>query len=225
MLLGLAPEVRLALAPLQPPIPIDDGAVRRALAHLATRRPDLLALSAGYEAQEARLRAAVLAQFPSINVGFARARDTSLVYTSGFTLSLSVPIFNGSLGTIAVETATRRRMHDEYLNRVNAAHAEVAQILDDQALLRSQLASTHDTVEALARTAQAADLAYAARQMTVANYVDLQSALLARRIDELALERAAFEQQVALQTLLGGELPQPGAGLAGARSRPIEEKK
>ncbi|HOW49508.1 MAG TPA: TolC family protein [Rubrivivax sp.] len=225
VLLGLAPEVRLALAPLQPPIPIDDGAVRRALAHLATRRPDLLALSAGYEAQEARLRAAVLAQFPSINVGFARARDTSLVYTSGFTLSLSVPIFNGSLGTIAVETATRRRMHDEYLNRVNAAHAEVAQILDDQALLRSQLASTHDTVEALARTAQAADLAYAARQMTVANYVDLQSALLARRIDELALERAAFEQQVALQTLLGGELPQPGAGLAGARSRPIEEKK
>lgn len=207
LLLGLAPEVQLALAPLQPSDALDEQAVREALQHLPTRRPDLLALEAGYEAEEARLRAAVLAQFPTINVGFTRARDTSRLYTSGFTLGLSLPIFTGSRGNIAIEAATRQRLHDEYQNRVNAAHAEIAQILDDQTLLRSQLASTRAAVDALARTARAAEQAYAMRQMTIANYVDLQSALLAKRMDLIALERTALEQELAVQALLGGEVP------------------
>lgn len=229
-LLGLAPVVQLALAPLQPPAAPDAAAVRQALAHLPTRRPDLLALAAAYQAQEARLRAAVLAQFPSLTIGFTRARDTSLLYTSGFSLGVSLPIFNGSRGSIAIESATRQRLHDEYQNRINAAHAEIAQILADQDLLRAQQVSTDATVEALARTAQAADVAYAARQMTVANYVDLQSALLARRMDQLALQRTALEQQIALQALLGGEPGQrravnpPAAITPAAAARPQEEE-
>ncbi len=108
-LLGLAPEVRLDLA-LPPPQPaLDTQAVRRALQDLPERRPDLLALAAGYHAQEERLRAAILAQFPSPNIGFTRARDTSAVYTSGFTLGISLPIFNRNRGNIAIETATRQR--------------------------------------------------------------------------------------------------------------------
>lgn len=219
-LLGLAPEVRLELAAPQPAAVLDEHAVQEALARLATRRPDLLALAAGYQAQEARLRAAVLAQFPSLNIGFTRARDTSLLYTSGFTLGLSLPIFNGSRGAIAVESATRQRMHDEYQNRINAAHAEIAQILQDQALLRTQIAGAEATVEGLARTAQAAEAAYAARQMTIVNYVDLQSTLLSRRMDRLALERTALEQQIALQALLGGELPQALAASADPPATP-----
>jgi len=207
-LLGLAPDVQLALAPMQPPTQLDEGAVRAALQHLAARRPDLLALSAGYEAQEARLRAAVLAQFPSLTMGFTRARDPSRLYTSGFSLGVSLPVFNGNRGNIAVETATRQRLHDEYQNRVNAARAEIAQILDDQALLHSQLGSTRATVQALSSTAQAAGQAYAARPMTLVSVVDLQTALLAKRMDALALERTLFEQRIALQALLGGELPQ-----------------
>lgn len=207
LLLGLASEVKLALAPLQPPPALDERAVQQALQHLPTRRPDLLALEAGYQAEEARLRAVVLAQFPTINVGFTRARDTSRLYTSGFTLGLSLPIFTGSRGNIAIETATRQRLHDEYQSRVNAAHAEIAQVLDDQALLRSQLVSTRAAVEVLARSARAADQAYAVHQMTITNYVDLQSALLAKRMDQIALERTALEQQLAVQALLGGDVP------------------
>lgn len=205
-LLGLAPNVTLDLAPLAPPSAPNERAVRDALAHLATRRPDLLALAAGYQAQEEKVRAAVLAQFPSLNIGFTRARDTSLIYTSGFSLGLSLPIFNRNRGGIAVETATRQRLHDEYQNRVNAAHAEVANILADETLLQAQMTSADAAVAALERTAQAAASAYASGQMTVANYVDLQSALLAKRGERLALERTELEQRIALQALLGGDV-------------------
>ncbi len=207
-LLGLAPEVKLDLAPLAMPAAPDAAAVRDALAHLSSRRPDLLGLAAGYQAQEERLRAAVLAQFPSLNIGFTRARDTSLLYTSGLSLGVSLPLFNRNRGGIAVETATRQRLHDEYDNRVRAAQAEIAQILQDQALLHSQLQSTQTTLAALQETADAAEQAYRAQQMAVANYTDLQAALLAKRMDLLALQRAALEQQIALQALLGGDLSQ-----------------
>lgn len=50
---------------------------------------------------------AVLAQFPALNVGLTRARDTSGLYTVGFGLSLSPPIFNRNRGNIAIEDATR----------------------------------------------------------------------------------------------------------------------
>jgi len=63
-------------------------------------------------------------------------------------------------------------------------------------------------VQALSSTAQAAGQAYAARQMTLVSVVDLQTALLAKRMDALALERTLFEKRIALQALLGGELPQ-----------------
>lgn len=223
-LLGLAPDVRLDLAPLAPPPAPDEPAVRAALAHLAMRRPDLLALAAGYQSQEAKLRAAVLAQFPSLNIGFTRARDTSLVYTRGFTLGLSLPVFNGNRGAIAVETATRQRLHDEYQNRVNAAHAEVTQILADQSLLRSQIKSTDAAIDALERTAQAASQAYAAGQMTIANQVDLQSALLAKRGERLALTRTELEQRIALQALLGGDVPNAtGAATAAASTNKEKE--
>ncbi len=58
------------------------------------RRPDLLGLEAGYRAQDQRYRAALLAQFPALNVGFTRGRDNAGVYSSGIGITLSLPVFN-----------------------------------------------------------------------------------------------------------------------------------
>src|SRR5262249_43868848 len=45
-------------------------------ANVESRRLDLLGLHQGYQSQEQTLRAAVLAQFPKVTLGFSRASDT-----------------------------------------------------------------------------------------------------------------------------------------------------
>jgi len=78
----------------------------RKMHELAQRRPDLLALQAGYRSQEARVRAAILGQFASITLGITRARDTGSVSTNGFTIGLTLPLFSGNRGEIKIERAT-----------------------------------------------------------------------------------------------------------------------
>ena len=120
--------------------------VSDALAALARRRPDLLALQAGYEAQEQKYRAAIMSQFPALTVGFNRARDTSNVYTTGFQINLSLPIFNRNRGNVAIEQSTRQRLRDEYQNRLNQAFADVAHLRADDAILSRQLAADRSRV-------------------------------------------------------------------------------
>ncbi len=220
-LLGLPPDAQLALAALPPPPAFDPAAVDDALRNLPARRPDLRALAAGYAAQEERLRAAVLSQFPSLNIGFTRARDTSALFTSGYTLAVALPSFNANRGGIAVETATRQRLRDEYRNRIDAARDDVLQIVADQAELETRLRAARASAAALARTAAAAEAAWQARDLTLASYIDLQSALLAARVQVIALERTAYEQRIALQSLLGGEVPP--AHMTGAVRRTSNE--
>jgi outer membrane protein TolC len=90
-LLGLdvGAALRLQDAPAAPFA--DDGAVDAALAALPRRRPDLRALEAGFTAQDQRYRAALLAQFPALNVGLTRSRDNSNVYSNSFGITLSRP--------------------------------------------------------------------------------------------------------------------------------------
>ncbi len=145
-LLGLAPDVQLQLAETGESIPLDNATVDTALAKLARRRPDLIALQAGYEAQEQKYRAAILSQFPSLSVGFVRARDTSNIYTSGFQINLSLPIFNRNQGNVAIEKATRQRLRDEYQTRLNASYGDVARLRADITILSRQLQQTEDAL-------------------------------------------------------------------------------
>lgn len=206
-LLGLAPETRLNLVNSIDIPPLDQHAVEDSLRNLPHRRPDLIALEAGYQAQESKFRGAVLAQFPGLNLGLTRARDTSGIYTTGFTAGISLPIFNRNRGNIAIEKATRQRLHDEYQTRLNQAHADIDRIVVDQILLEQHLATSRNAVISLKSTADSAARAYQAHHITANNYVDLQSALLTKQIEVIGLEQTALEQRVALQALLGGEIP------------------
>ncbi|HEX7369782.1 MAG TPA: TolC family protein, partial [Rhodanobacteraceae bacterium] len=111
-LLGLDASVSLHLTGAPFAVDLDTVEVQRALQEMPKRRPDLLALQAGYKAQNEKLRAAILAQFPAITVGFVRARDNGNISSSGLSVSLSLPLFNGNRGNIAVERATRQQLHD-----------------------------------------------------------------------------------------------------------------
>ncbi len=207
LLLGLAPETRLELVGGAPLRRLDAAKVRGELARLASRRPDLLALRAGYESEEQRFRQAVLAQFPALNVGITRARDTSGLYTTGLGVTLSLPLFNRNRGNIAVQRATRKQLYDEYRQRLEAADSEVRGLLEDQALLERQRRGVELSLDELARTAQGAEFAYRAGNLDERTYVRLRVAQLAKRSEAITLEQTILEQRVALQTLLGGELP------------------
>ena len=59
----------------------------------------------------------------------------------------------------------------------------------------------------LSRLAEHSQAAYSAANIDVLVYASQRDALLAKRIEQLALEQALLEQQIGLQTLIGGELP------------------
>ncbi|NIE63450.1 TolC family protein [Burkholderia sp. Ax-1719] len=208
-LLGLAPDVDLPLTGEAQVEPVDAGALNAALAALPQRRPDLIALQAGYEAQEQKYRAAILNQFPSLSVGFTRQRDTSEIYTSGFAINLTLPVFNRNRGNIAIEQATRQRLADEYQSRLNAARADIAHLQADGALASQQLDEDEAALPELDRAAAHARDAYAEHDIAIGQYVDAQSAALARRVDAATAREALAEQRIALEALLGSVIPTP----------------
>ncbi len=206
-LLGLSPEARLDLTGT-PDLPeTDQGRVDADLAQLTRRRPDLLALQAGYASQEERFRKAVLAQFPALTIGLTRSRDTSGVYTTGVGITLSLPFFDRNRGAIAVAKATRERLYDEYQARLNSAYSQVKDLLEQARLVNGQYGAVRNALPGMERTAEQAKAALDAGDLDITAYTGLEAALLSKRIEAITLEQTLLEQRVALQTLLGRELP------------------
>ncbi|MDE2463738.1 MAG: hypothetical protein KGO02_08505 [Alphaproteobacteria bacterium] len=90
-LLGLAPTASLTLIDPGDPPEISRKDVQDALKQVIHSRPDLLALQAGYHAQDEAVWTAILQQFPAINVGFNRASDTSNIQTNGLAVTINIP--------------------------------------------------------------------------------------------------------------------------------------
>jgi hypothetical protein len=105
--LGLPPGAAVRVASeISLPSRLELPSERALLTGLEERRLDLVALRRGYESQDQTLRAAVLAQFPRITLGFHQASDTTNVHTTGFGVTIDLPIFDRNQGHIAIEQAT-----------------------------------------------------------------------------------------------------------------------
>src|SRR5207237_9361860 len=104
-----------------------------------------------YEAQQQTLRAAILAQFPKITLGFHQASDTSNVHTTGFGVSVDLPVFDRNQGNIAIQRATRQQLFDEYVSRLFEARSAVAQSIDDIHSLTDQIAAAEAAIPLLER--------------------------------------------------------------------------
>ena len=207
-LLGLAPNVVLKLIDHATLRKLSDAAVEQASNDLAQRRPDLLALKAGYAAQDARYRQAILAQFPAFNLGLTHAQDTAGLVTNGFTLALTLPLLNGNRGNIRIEEATRQRLHDEYEVRLNAARADVIRLLADRRLLSEQLDTLQQHLPDLDKAADRARAALASGALDTAGYVSFESVRIAKHVEAANLQQALLENRIALLTLVGGDFPQ-----------------
>ena len=206
-LLGLAPTFQLNLTgEMDLPEP-DPAKIANALSQLSQRRPDLLALQAGYASQEQHFRQAILAQFPALNIGLTHARDTSGIYTAGFGIAITLPIFNRNQGHIALERATRQRLYDEYQARLNEAFSQVARLSAEWKLTTRQYESARGILPELEVSANRAQKALEAGNLDGPAYTRFMTAFLNKRLEAITLEQTLFEQRIALQTLLGNEIP------------------
>ncbi|MDE2029110.1 MAG: TolC family protein [Alphaproteobacteria bacterium] len=206
-LLGLEPDVRFPLNPDIPVLKIDRASADKILPKLLPARPDLAALRWGYQSQEEKTRAAILGQFPALVFGGNYGSDTSEVFSGGPQITLDLPIFNRNQGAIAAQRATRRKLHDEYDNRLNAAEGEAEAMMQARILLWKQFAETKYALQAARRAAAQAQAAFKAGNIDERSYVDLQMVALNQHQRMIDLHRAMLEQQVALATLLGVGMP------------------
>lgn len=206
-LLGLSPDAALPLVDHLDPAPVDAAAVRQLLPDLAERRPDLVALQLGYRAQEEKLRGAILAQFPTLSIGGAYARDNTDIGTAGPQISFELPLFDRNQGNIALERASRQQLHDEFGLRLATARSEVLAMLADIGLLQDQLAARRTQLAELDQAAARADAAFAAGDLDERGYVDLQLSRNTRQQEILVIEQTLLEQQQAIALLTGAGMP------------------
>lgn len=210
-LLGLAPDAPLHLtgAPWQPRP--TSAQIALAEKNLVERRPDLLALKAGYAAREADVRAAILGQFPDIQVGFNRARDTSNVHTSGISIGLSLPLFDGNRGRIAVARATRTALSDAYRARLLSTRNDMHRLVADLHTLDAQIDAAREHARELDRAGEAATAGWRDGTLDWPTWLAIRASALDADLQLDALRRQRATASIALETLLGGDWSDPRA--------------
>ena len=203
MLLSLAPTAPLDLVGTLYQVAPTPEQVQQALLDLPRRRPDLLALQAGYQSQEAKLRGAVLAQFPALSIGINTARDTTPIYTNGYSIGITLPLFDRNRGNIAIEQATRQQLKDAYEARVLSTRSDMQRLLTDLATTQQQ----HSVLTAHARqldvAGNAAEHAWQTGLLDWPTYLAIRSNALSVDLDLLDLQQRQATQAIALQALLG----------------------
>jgi outer membrane protein TolC len=202
VLVGMTPNSNLSLAELPDAPVIREQDVAAALSSVAKRRPDLLALEAGYRAQEESVRTAILQQFPAINLGFNRGSDNSNISSNGLSVTFNIPIFGSTQAKIRTERATRAQLRAEYQARLDQAQADAWRIWRALALLREEIQRLDISVPDLRKAAQTAQIAYQAGDIAPATYVLLQISLSARESELLDLRAMLWSDTVALRALI-----------------------
>ena len=210
--LGLPANAPVQLASDLPlPSTLKLPAEQELLSNLDQKRLDLLALRFGYESQEQTLRAAVLGQFPKVVLGVHQASDNTGVQSTGFGITVDLPIFDRNQGVIATETATRQRLFDEFTSRVFEAHSTIAQTLADIQSLAAQIAAAETALPQLEKLVRSYQQAVAMHNADVLNYYQAQSDYSQARIDLLKLKQQLMDNLIALELASGRYLPAPPA--------------
>jgi len=203
-LMGFPPQTEIPLQQdVELPAQWNPPTLEQIMTGLEERRLDLVALKKGYDSSEQSLRAAVLEQFPRINIGLNRARDTGNVITTGFAISIDLPIFDRNQGAIAIEKATRQALYDEYTSRVFQARSDIAMLVANIGSVNEQIVTAQGAEDALARLEQAYHAAIGKSLGDIVNYYTIWNNLSKERIDKLTLMQELAESRVALEVASG----------------------
>lgn len=179
---------------------------------LEDRRLDLLALKKGYESQEAQVRAAILSQFPKINIGLNHARDTGDVITTGFAATIDLPFFDRNQGQIAVERASRKQLFDEYIARVFEAHSKIATILGDMRFLKKQIGATEKSFRISTQLLQTYKKALEEGNADILVYNTARDETDNLQLKIFQLKRDLSDMGIALETAAGEYIGQTDIG-------------
>ncbi len=171
--------------------------------NIENRRLDLMALKRGYESQDERLHIAVMQQFPKISIGFNHARDNSNLYTMGFGISMTVPIFDRNQGQVALDQATRQQLFDQFTNRLFQARADIAELLVSIPLINKQIQLIHQAIPDLANLVKAYEAGIENGQVDVFNYYVAWNNLTDKKIELLGLELQLAQAGIALEVASG----------------------
>jgi outer membrane protein, heavy metal efflux system len=200
--LGFPPDRHFRVASATPgasrPLKADE-----LFAEARRQRLDLVALQAGYQAQEARVYQEVLRQYPAFTLGVNRARDTSNVRTLGFTIGLTLPVFDRNRGGIAVARATREQLYAEYVSRLQKVRADIASLAADLIRIRSEREVLSEQLPELEKAERTMRDAVASGDVTLLVYETVRSAVLDKKLSLLSLEQSTAEQKIGLQIAVG----------------------
>ncbi len=199
--IGLPPKMRLRIQSPQLRAKLPDAA---SLVKLADQhRLDLVALRAGYQAQEARVRRAILGQYPGFTIGFGKAADTSNIQSYSPSLTLDIPLWNRNRGAIAESEATRSQMRAAYSARLFQTRADIYRLVTDLQRLAQEILPLQQQVPELEKAENRLRKAAAEHDVTLLDYETIRSQSLAKRLQLLALQESYAAQQAALEMAVG----------------------
>lgn len=202
-LLGLAPGAHIRLAGMPRMPPVTRAQFRSALAALPRRRPDLMALRAGYHSEEERLREAILGQFPLLDAGIVKTKDPQDgVQSLGFNVTVTLPLFNRNRGPIAVGRASRAYLRQAYQASLDETVNQADEVWRATLIERGQLASLERRLGGLKRQAAAAKESLRRGSSTLTAYARLKSEALATEAQAIELRSSLAQAQAVLAMLL-----------------------
>ena len=203
-LLGIAPGVKLHLIGHAQLHHLTRSMFEEAVSALPRKRVDLLALQAGYQSQEENLRRAVLAQFPSLSAGVDLERDpVEGVNAIGPEVTLTLPLFNRNRGQIAIQSATRDLLRQQYQAQLDTTVSQADEIWKADEIMSAQLRDLDAQLPTLKSTAISAEQSLRQNNLDAGLYVAAQSNFLAKQTEEIRLRASLANARSALSTLLG----------------------
>jgi outer membrane protein TolC len=206
--IGFWPQAPLAIrSDFALPSSISPPAERELVGNLENQRLDLVGLRVGYQSQEETVRAAILAQFPKVALGFTHGSDASNVHTTGFGITFDLPLFDRNQGSIATEKATRLKLYDEFVNREFEARSDIASALTDIHSLNQQIAVAQAALPVFQRLVDIAKTASEEGAADVLSYFQARITLNQRTLLILKLKQTLIEAKSALELASGRYLP------------------
>lgn len=200
--LGLRSDASVNLQRLPPPPEIQIKQFNAALQSLPSRRPDLLALKAGVQSQDAKFRAAIRAQFPALNLGFNRLKDTAGLHSTGIGLNFSLPVFSRNRGQIAITKASRAQLRDAYYARLANAHSQTNVLMDKLDVLKNQQDFLGSYLPQLKMDVDKTRRAFQAGDLDALTFLNLEATWVSKKLELINLQEARWESLLALQTML-----------------------
>ena len=144
----------------------------------------------------------MLAQLPSLGIEIHRARDTGAVYTTGLGVTLNLPLLNGNRGNIAIERATRAQLHEEYQARLAKTAVDVDRLRELQDIIQHQQTALETYLPRLETLVERARRAYAHGDIDALTFINMETTWVNKRLEQLSLVQAAWENRIALEALL-----------------------